>query len=441
MNITDQTFVQSKRKFERLSIFYQNKTFFIIPALTVSILLVYKSVFSNQFQMHWDDQWVIFNFYTENGLTPTNLYEIFTQFFHGQYSPINQLTFTLIYAATGSIYDPVWFHTYSVILHIFNVFLTYFFIRNLLTASNGFDSRSVLTISFCTAFIMAIHPFLVEAVAWMAASKILLYAFFYLLALNSYLIYLKTKQIRYLVLIFVLFILSFGSKEQAVTLPACLLLIDYVLNRDIKQPKIWLEKAPFILLSLIFCYVTLLSQKNWGTGLLTQNKEYPFYQNIIFGSYALTEYLVKCLIPIKLNFMYLFPNKVGQPVPLRFWMYPPVLLIMFITLRDFLKKRWVLFALLFFILHLILVLHIIPISRFTIVADRYAYVASIGVFFFIAYVFDKASRSVKYKQISILLLTIYITYLGIYTHQRAKVWHDNKSLKKEIFEAVSKQSK
>ncbi|GAA4088307.1 hypothetical protein [Mucilaginibacter panaciglaebae] len=94
-----------------------------------------------------------------------------------------------------------------------------------------------------------------------------------------------------------------------------------------------------------------------------------------------------------------------------------------------------------FILHLILVLHIIPLSRFTIVADRYAYIASIGVFFFIAYLFNKATRLVKYKQISILLLTIYIAYLGIYTNQRAKVWHDNKSLKKEIFEAISKQPK
>ncbi|WP_214073900.1 hypothetical protein [Mucilaginibacter sp. dw_454] len=75
---------------------------FAIAVFTIAILLAYHSVFSHQFQMYWDDQWVVFNFYTENGLTTANLHDIFTQFFHGQYSPVNQLTYTLIYAAAGA---------------------------------------------------------------------------------------------------------------------------------------------------------------------------------------------------------------------------------------------------------------------------------------------------------------------------------------------------
>ena len=42
-------------------------------------------------------------------------------------------------------------------------------------------------IAFLTALLVGIHPFLVEAVAWIAASKILLYACFYLIALHCYL--------------------------------------------------------------------------------------------------------------------------------------------------------------------------------------------------------------------------------------------------------------
>jgi hypothetical protein len=415
------------------------KTPLIILFLAAVVLLVYHSVFSHQFQMHWDDQWVVFNIYTENGLTHHNIYEIFTEYYHGQYSPLNQLSYTLLYAAAGGDYNPRLFHTYSITVHILNVALTYFFIKNLLTQSKTFENISVQTISFVTAFIMAIHPFLVEPVAWMAASKILLYSFFYLLALNCYFGYLRTKKVWYLALVFLLFICSFGSKEQAVTLPACLLLIDYVLKRELKKRNIWLEKAPFFLLAIFFAYITLLSQKSTGVGLLSPVKQYPFYQNVIFGSYALTEYLVKCLIPIKLSFLYTFPNQIGFQVPWRFWIYPPLLLIIFSTLRDLLKNRWILFAVVFFILHLAVVLHVIPISRFSIVADRYAYIASIAVFFLIAYYFDKAIRSLKYKNTAIALLIVYITYLGVYTSYHAMVWHDSDSLKKETFDLIKKQ--
>lgn len=286
---------------------------------------------------------------------------------------------------------------------------------------------------------MAIHPFLVESVAWMAASKVLIYAFFYLLAVNCYLSYLKTKKLGYLVLVFILFLISFGAKEQAVTLPACLLLIDYVLKRDLKNKAVWIEKIPFILLSLFLGYVTLLSQKAAGMGLLTNNKRFPFYQDVIFGSYALTEYFVKCLIPVKLNFIYVFPNLVGQPVPPRYWMYPPLLLVIFITLKDVLKNRWILFSVGFFIVHLAVVLHIIPISRIAIVADRYAYVASIGTFLLIAYFLDKAIKSKTYKNTALLSFMVFAIYLGVYTSRHVKVWYNSDTLKKEVFDFIKKQ--
>jgi hypothetical protein len=439
METTIQTLPRLKKKHKGLITITSKTNLIVASLLTIAILLVYYSVFSHQFQLKWDDHWVVTNFYTEGGFTTSNLYAIFTEYFHGQYSPINQLSFNILYALAGNNYDPVWFHAYSIIMHTLNVVLVYFFIKNLLTQSKSFEAQSILIISFCTAFIMSIHPFLVEAVAWMAASKILLYSFFYLLALNFYLKYLASGTVWYLVLIFLLFVLSFGSKEQAVTLPVCLLLIDYLLKRDIKSKLLWIEKVPFFILSLIFAYITLLSQKSNGLGLLTPDKHYPFYQNVIFGSYSLVEYFTKCLIPVKLNFLYVFPNPIGYPVPARFWIYPFILLIAFVTLRDYWKNRWVLFAVFFFIIHLAVVLHIIPISRMAIVADRYAYIASIGVFFMISYYLDKVVRSNKYRNAAILAFTVYVSYLGIYTNKHAKVWHDSDTLKKEVFDAEKRR--
>jgi hypothetical protein len=440
MSTITQAFSHEERKPALWSFVNIRNPFFVVISLFLTSLLVYQSVFSHEFQTKWDDQWVVFNSYTEDGLTWSNLYDIFTESYKGQYAPLNQLSYTLLYVAAGNDYNPAWFHTFSFVVHTFNIILAYYFIKNLLTHSRGFEQSSVYTIAYSTAFIMAVHPFLVESVAWMAASKILIYSFFYLLALNAYFKYLQTKSFWWLGLVFLLFIFSFGGKEQAVTLPACLLLIDYIVNRNLKSKAVWLEKLPFILAALGFGYLTMLSQKVFGVGVLTIGRSYPFYQNVVFGCYALTEYTVKCLIPVKLNFIYLFPNVIGKPLPLRFWMYPAVIIIALVTLRDQLKNKWILFALLFFTIHLAVVLHIIPMSRFSIVADRYAYIASIGVFFLIAYYLDKVIRAARYRNLAIGLFAVYVTCLGAYTYEHAKLWHDSDGLKKDLFEKIDQQA-
>jgi hypothetical protein len=409
-----------------------------VTVLVLLTLLVYFPVFSHQFQTHWDDQWVVINPYTENGLNAHNLWAILTEFYNGQYAPLNQLSYTLLYSAFG--YHPFWFHLTGVVLHLCNVLLTYFFIRKMLTQSAGFKAGSVARISFFTAAIMAVHPLLVESVAWISASKILIYSFFYLVALHFYLKYLLANKISYYLLAILFFVFSFGGKEQAITFPVCLLLIDYAVNRRFNHKRVWMEKIPVFILAFVFGYLTLLSQRADKSGLLSNADHYPFYQNIIFASYSLTEYLIKCLIPVKLSYLYIFPNAIGQEVPKRFWMYPLLLLIMLFSFRDFWKKKWVFFGIAFFIIHIGMVLHIIPISRFAIVADRYAYIASIGIFFLVAFFVDKALDHIKYRKLTLILATLYTLSLGIYAHQHSKVWHDSDLLKQEINELLEKRA-
>lgn len=417
---------------------YANKNLLAIIFLVFITLLVYFPVLSHKFQMRWDDQWVVVNAYTEDGLTKANLWAILTDFYNGQYAPANQLSYTLLYAAFG--YNPFWFHLLGVIIHICNVVLVYLFIKKLLNHSSNFITESVNRIAFLTAMVMAVHPFLVESVAWISASKILIYSFFYLIALHLYLNYITSKKIKHYLLVVLFFILSFAGKEQAVTLPVCLLLIDYALNRDFRSKRIWLEKLPLFILAFFFGYITLLSQSADKAGLLSEAPKYPFYQNIIFASYSVTEYLVKCLVPVKLSYLYVFPNAIGKEVPMRFWMYPAMLLIIAVSFWGFWKRHWVFFGISFFIVHLGVCLHIIPISRFAIVADRYVYIASIGIFFLMAYFADKAISNLKYKNLTISLSFLYVLSIGIYAHQHSKIWHDSDMLKQELQELLKKRN-
>jgi len=412
---------------------------FSLAVLTLACVIVYFPTFYNQFQNFWDDQWVVVNHYTEDGFTLVNLQKLFTEFYHGQYAPVNQLFYTLLYKLFG--YNPIWFHGLCLLVHVFNVWLVFSFIRRLLILNKSFEAASVQRIAFFTALLFAVHPFLVEAVAWISASKVILYAFFYLIALHCYLSYTVALKLRYYLLALLFFVISFGAKEQAVTLPVCFILIDHALKRNLKDPKIWLEKLPLLILSVSFGLFAMLSQAVTGAGALSSSATYPFYQKIIFAAYSLTEYFFKCLVPYKLSYLYPFPNPQGQAVAIRFWPYPFAVIAIIFCFWSFWKKPWVFFGIAFFIIHIGIALHIVPISRFAIVADRYVYLASVGIFFILAWLLDKACcLKHKYFKVIAAFSIAYLFMLGVYTNYRVKAWHDTDTLKKEI-RRVLKQRK
>lgn len=71
-------------------------------------------------------------------------------------------------------------------------------------------------------------------------------------------------------------------------------------------------------------------------------------------------------------------------------------------------------------------------SRFNIVADRYIYLASVGLFVIIALSITSYKKVVWRKRYFWRMLIAYILYLGIYANIRTRVWHDNETLKNEI---------
>ena len=212
--------------------------------------------------------------------------------------------------------------------------------------------------------------------------------------------------------------------------------IDYVLKRNFSSKTIWLEKIPFFLLALFFGILTMLSHGPLSVSL-SPTEGYPYYQRIVFASYSLIEYFTKCLIPIKLSYIYPFPNLVGEALPMRFHIYPIALILIVITLWRFLKQKWIFFGIAFFVIHLAVALHIISISRFAIVADRYVYLSAVGVFFILAYgINGLITKHKKYRVYTFSGCLLYIISIGFYAHHRVKVWHDVVSLKKELREQL-----
>lgn len=160
--------------------------------LIVVALIVYYPILGNQLLDFWDDQWVVMNAFTENGISINNLCLIMTSFYHGQYAPFNEYLYLFLYNFFG--YNAFYFHLSSLILHCANAVLVYLILNKLLLQSAYKEVFMSKYLPFMTAFIFLVTTVNVESVAWMSASKVLVYSLFYLLATYYFLLYIEKKH-------------------------------------------------------------------------------------------------------------------------------------------------------------------------------------------------------------------------------------------------------
>ena len=164
----------------------------------------------------------------------------------------------MLYAGFG--YDPFYFHMFSLLLHIGCVCLVWKLISSLLRVHGGVSEKQILYVNFITTLLFAVHPINVEAVAWISALKVLLYAFFYLLGLLCYLRYIRTS--KYFLLCIndrVSFFVCFLGKGTGCYFSLALLIVDWFTNRNMKNLEVWSEKMSFshygILLELLLFFL------------------------------------------------------------------------------------------------------------------------------------------------------------------------------------------
>ncbi len=407
-----------------------NKNFLFISLLVCITFIVYLPTLNNLLltgSNGWDDGWQVTNFYTEGGLNWENIKYIFIEPYFGQYSPINQLMYLLIYNIAE--YNPFYYHLTSLLLHIINSCLVFFILKNLLEFSNKIESaQRINNIAFITTLFFALHPLQVEAVAWVSASKVVLFSLFYLIGTLTFIQHLKTRKRTFYFLTILCFILSYGSKEQALTFPVWILFVYWVYGINIRKVKTWLQVLPFFVLSIVLGLFFLLALSRTTNGEL--NTLYPLWQRFFYASYSIAEYFTKWFFPYKLLFYYPFPNQVGEALPTWLFAYPILLITILAIFWEYISHWVISTGLLFFLLHIALMLHIIPMDRSMITSDRYTYLASIGFAFIVSYLFFiLADKWKKYRKGLFFVLFSIFVVLGTYSHNRVKAWHDSGSIK------------
>jgi protein O-mannosyl-transferase len=379
-------------------------------ALTIILILsfiIYLPVLQNSFV--WDD-----DFYIKNNplIYSINLNEFFTQYVMGNYHPVTMLTLAIEYQFFGL--NATGYHAVNLLLHLLNVLLVFYTV---------FLLSNKIGVALVASLLFGIHPMHVESIAWAVELKDLLYTFFFLLSYFFYLKYLIDPQKKNYTLSLLLFLVSLLSKAMAASLPIVLILTDYFKGRKING-KIFLEKIPFFLLSITFGIVAILAQQSSGA---TDIIDFAFPQRILFACYGFISYLVKLIFPLQLSAFYPYPVNGGENIPIYLYVY----LILFISLvvsviysLRFTKK--IFFCLAFFTATVFLVLQLLPVGK-TIMADRYSYISSIGIFYLAGEGFHLL-WSKKLKSTAIILLSIFIVFFSVKTYARCGVWENDLTL-------------
>lgn len=179
--------------------------------------------------------------------------------------------------------------------------------------------------------------------------------------------------------------------------------------------------------------VTLVANKNTGEEIIG----YTIVDRFIFLCYSVFKYLLISAIPFKLSYLYPFPFQVGEKIPMALWIY--LFVILFIGYVIYLNRRkpLLVFCTLFFILHLLPVLHVIPLPRYVVAADRYLYIPyiafAIGLSILSYHLYERQRKWILYAGF------LYCSYLCVYTAGYAPAWKNSDTLKEHFKEVLKKR--
>ncbi len=276
------------------------------------------------------------------------------------------------------------YHATSVILHALNVALVFRLMRRI-TA----DKWS----AFAVAVFFAVHPLHLESVVWITERKDVLFMFWGLLALNSYLTWARDRSRTALAAFSCCYALSLMSKPVLVVLPGLLLLLDYwPLNRwspfELFRPAgpgpafrdrlraLWpllREKLPVLGLAMLSTLATVNSHVN-AHDMLTLDSATRYGTAFI----SLAKYAWKFFVPTNLAIIYTFQT----PVPLWPLVVSVAGLVAALLFCAWKGQRfpWLILGLGWFLLGLLTTIVTPKIGMHVPMADRFTYFPYVGAY-------------------------------------------------------------
>jgi len=408
-------------------------------ALVVITLVVFLQTATHQFISFDDPGYVTANPAVKGGLSAAGVAWAFTSTAMSNWHPLTWLSHMLDVQLFGL--DPRWHHLTSVFLHAAAVFLLF----QLLAGITG-----AVWQSFFVAVLFAIHPLHVESVAWVAERKDVLSCLFGLLALLSYVRYVKSPGYRWYLVSLLLFVAALLSKPMLVTLPVVMLLLDYwpldryagetdgdgsLARRLAPFLRLVREKIPFFLFSALSSVVTVYGQQKGGA-MATLDKV-PVFARIENALIAWVKYIWLMFWPRDLAILYPFPKH------LVLWQAALAGVVLVLISAAVLRYRhrfpYLVTGWFWYLVTTLPVIGLIQVGGQSL-ADRYTYIPLIGLFIICCWLLPDLMEGWQHRQVVLAVLApLVFCLLTAVTWHQLGYWKDDLTLYRQTL-AVTKDN-
>lgn len=374
--------------------------------LAIAVLVAYFRIFHAGF-MSWDDMDYVFHTPDiSSGIGAEQIRHWFSTYYIGNYQPLPVFTYALDHAIGGS--NPLVYHLDNILWHIADAILLYWFINKV---------QPNRMVGLFVALLFALHPVQTESVSWVAARNKGMNAFFFFLAMGLYVDYIKEHNGRKLIWVCVCGFLAYLCKATAVALPLALVAVDIMLQRPLNDKKLWREKLPLVLLAIPIAWATLDAQKQ--VNFLEHHAQGGGLTSVVYAGYAYMQYIVELLLPINLSVLYPYPAEVGVIHIIYLLVAVGIVALMVVAYR----RRWFMLCggLLFFTVNILPVLQFVQFGE-VLMADRYLYIASVGIWLPAVYYLFTWLQSKKKQVIALFIGGGVAAIMLVLTFLRNDIW-------------------
>lgn len=392
-----------------------NQNSWIYAALFLATVAVYAQVQHFDFVNYDDPEYVTSNSHVLQGLTPQSLTWSITSGDAANWFPLTRISHMMDVQLFGL--DSGLHHLTNLLFHVSATLLLFAFLNRATQAR--WPSAFV-------ALIFALHPLHVESVAWIAERKDVLSAFFWALALWSYVRYAQRPERGRYLLVLLSFCMGLLAKPMIVTLPFVLLLLDFwplrrLPARGKRGARVLWEKIPLFILSAAIAVVTYFVQR--GSRAV---KAFPLELRIENAVISYGTYIVKMFWPSNLAVFYPYPHEI--PVWELLVIGVALVCISVLVLRALRSHPYLAVGWFWYLGTLLPVIGIIQVGA-QARADRYAYIPMIGLSIILAWgAVDVIQRWPRSKPAVAILATAACGCCAVLSFIQIQYWRTSESL-------------
>ncbi|MCD6049913.1 MAG: hypothetical protein K0Q55_1316 [Verrucomicrobia bacterium] len=379
----------------------------------------------------WDDDINLQNNPHLTGLSLASLKWMFTDLtYQWRYQPLAWLTWFTLFEIQGL--DPFGYHLINLLFHLGNTARVFVIARRLLASLKGGETGAVLA-----AAIWSLHPMRVETVAWAVELLYQQALFFMLLSLLAYLKAYQASEVnrRWLVTSVVAFACSLFTFPLALGFVAVLLLADiYLLKRlsgslwqSLKDQRFWMEKAPFIVLTLVAAGMNFACRANATKlfGAPASLEAFGVFPRMMQAFYMWGYYLWKPLWPVGLT-----------PIPTPLIEFNPLGAVFLLSAIGVVAGTWLLYqrrarhpALwTVWLVHLAMLVPVLGLTEHPhFPNDRYSLVIGVGWSILLAGAWTQWLEKVRWRVIPASVALAVVTALAVASAVQLPFWANNHS--------------